>query len=154
MGHDSKHADAHAVCESLADDEVAFDTSLPIDVLVLECGGGRSVRQIERDAGVSQGQFQRYIGRSRSRKYPTLDMVGTIAKALGTTKNRVSRALAEEAGIPELHAGDPPPAMSHEETQLLEHFRRLPPELRSLMCDQVAGAAEWHDRRPAAGPAT
>jgi transcriptional regulator with XRE-family HTH domain len=155
MRRDSQRTDTRVPSESLADDEVAFDTSKPVDALVLECGGGRSVRQIERDAGVSQGNLHRYLGGSGSRRgtYPTLDTIETIAKALGTSVNRVSRALAEEAGIPELHAGDPPPAVTHDERQLLEHLRRMPQQYQALILHQVAAAAEWCAAQPEAGGA-
>lgn len=151
MGRSRKLVDEHGLCESVGDSEIAFDTSQPVDALVLEYGGGRSVRQIERDAEVSQGNYNRYIGRSRIRKYPTLEMIQGIAAALGAPLNRVSRALATEAGIPELHDGDPEPELAQDEAQMLEHLRRLPQDYRALLIHQVVAAAEWHARETEAG---
>jgi len=154
MRRDSKQSDGHGPSVSTEDNELeTVDTRLPMDVVRLEWTGGMSVRSLEARAGFTPGRLSQWLRPGRRGKYPTVYGLQSFATAYRAPLAVISRAFAEEAGIPELHAGDPPPPSpappeyTPEERRLVEDFRRTREPVRSLLAETVHMAAQRENRR-------
>ena len=152
MGRNRKQSDEHGPSVSTEDNELeTVDTRLPMDVVRLEWTGGMSVRSLEARAGFTPGRLSGWLRPARRGIYPTVYGLQSFAEAYHAPLAVISRAFAAEAGIPELHAGDPrpagPPEYTPEEQQLVEDFRRTREPVRSLLAATVRMAAEREDRR-------
>jgi hypothetical protein len=84
---------------------------------------GRSVKQIERDAGLREGVIAYYLKPSSPdlKRMPKLDVMERFADALGKDLLTVSRAFIRDAGIP-ADGEEITPA----ELQLIHRYRALP----------------------------
>jgi hypothetical protein len=83
----------------------------------------RSVKQIERDAGLKEGVIAYYLKPSSpdTKRLPKLDVMERFATALGKDLLTVSRAFIRDAGIP-ADGEEITPA----EVQLIHRYRALP----------------------------
>jgi hypothetical protein len=84
---------------------------------------GRSVKQIERDAGLGEGAIAYYLKPSspdRTMRLPKLNVMERFAEALGQDFEAVSRAFIRDAGIPSGEEFTP------DEVQMIHRYRALP----------------------------
>jgi transcriptional regulator with XRE-family HTH domain len=113
------------------DPAVSNDMTTRFASLVRRYAAGRSISQVEKDAGLPRGSIGNYLKPSTAAvRMPSARVMERIATALEIDLREVSRAFAADLDIP-LDA----PAYTDDERALVDRYRRLGDTDRKLVLD-------------------
>lgn len=121
-----------------------------LDALIADKCPGMTVRDIERRAGLKEGNLGHYLKTPQRGEIPRLRVMERFAHALNTSITEVSRAFAADS---RLALDDGPAPMTGEEIELLALFRRLDDTHRPMAVALVETVGRQQDAttKPAAG---
>lgn len=100
---------------------MSTDKPSHVEQLVARYAAGRSVKQIERDANLTQGALANFLKPSRGRGLVRIQVMERFAEALGAPMKEVSHAFVRDAGL-----GDD--TYTAEEIEVINCYRALGPE--------------------------
>jgi transcriptional regulator with XRE-family HTH domain len=113
------------------DPTVNDDQTTHVARLVRHGAAGRSVSQVEKDAGLPRGSIGNYLKPSTAAvRMPSVRVMQRIAEALEVDLREVSRAFAADLDVP-LDA----PAYTADERALIDRYRRLSGADQRLVLD-------------------
>jgi hypothetical protein len=108
-----------------------------VGTLIRKYGNGRSIRQIERDNGLNNGQLSRYANPEWDGNEMSLPILNRFATALGAPMEEVSAAFAKDVEIP-LEGRK----LRRDEEELLDAYALVPNEYRSVVHRMIKAACE------------
>jgi hypothetical protein len=110
-----------------------------LQTLIKASADGRSIRSIERDAGLPEKAISSYIAPSSGHKLPKEEVRQYIADAIGVPLHMVTYACMLDAGLP-LH-----PAHTPEQLRLLDRISALPADDQRVIERLVSALEERGD---------
>jgi len=113
-----------------------------LDALIARKKPGVSIRQIERDAGLTEGALAHHLKTAQRGAIPRLKTMERFAEAIGADFTEVSKAFAADSFV----APDSSSVLTKDEREVLELYRQLSEAHKGLVRVQLEAAVEYAAR--------
>lgn len=104
-----------------------------VNALIARKQPGRSIRRIEREAGLTEGTLAHHLKSHRRGRMPHPRTMQRFADAIGAHVTEVAKAFAIDSNL----AADTSALLTNDEQELMDLYRRLPDQQQGLFRAQL-----------------